>query len=122
MILSGTIKENLEFYQKSNDDNLWNILKIVDLYNDFQKLPLKLLTVLGEKGLGLSEGQIQRLALARALLKDAPILLLDEFTSALDIETEKTILTNLKKMTNKTIIIISHRNLPDSFIDQKIIL
>ena len=66
-------------------------------------------TVLGENGLGLSEGQVQRLAIARALYLDAPVILLDEATSALDDETEAQILQNIKSLKNKTCIIISHR-------------
>ena len=66
-------------------------------------------TVIGEKGLGISEGQAQRFAIARALISDAPILLLDEATSALDIETEKEVLKEIKKLTEKTVIIITHK-------------
>lgn len=73
------------------------------------ELPEKLDTVLGEKGAGLSEGQMQRISIARALYKDAPVLILDEATSALDIETEKLLLNNLKQLTNKTVFIVTHR-------------
>jgi len=65
--------------------------------------------MLGEKGHGLSEGQIQRIAIARALYRDAPVLLFDEATSALDIRTEQVLLSTLKQLTDKTCIIISHR-------------
>ena len=61
-----------------------------------------------ERGEGLSEGQVQRIAIARAMLNDAPILLLDECTSSLDKDTEWKVLQNLKKMNTKTIICISH--------------
>lgn len=64
---------------------------------------------IGENGAGLSEGQIQRLAVARAVYSDAPVLLLDESTSALDELTEQKLLENLRRMTNKTVIIITHR-------------
>ena len=73
------------------------------------ELPRGLETVIGEKGLGLSEGQIQRLAIARSLLSKAPILLLDEATSALDEKTEKQFLTNLRQLENMTCIIVSHK-------------
>lgn len=66
-------------------------------------------TVLGERGQGLSEGQMQRIAIARAIFSDAPILLLDESTSALDMQTEKQLLQNLKAMTDKTVVIVTHR-------------
>ncbi|MBR3297322.1 MAG: ABC transporter ATP-binding protein, partial [Firmicutes bacterium] len=64
---------------------------------------------LGERGSGLSEGQIQRLAIARAVFSEAPILILDEATSALDIGTEERLLHNLRSMTDKTVIIVTHR-------------
>jgi ATP-binding cassette subfamily B protein len=122
LMMSGTIKDNLNFYQTSLEETLWETLKIVGLDQDIKALPHRLDTKLGEKGLGLSEGQIQRLALARALLKDAPILLLDEITSALDASMENLILSNLKTMTNKTMIIISHRVLPSAYVNQTITL
>jgi ATP-binding cassette, subfamily B, bacterial len=119
-ILSGTIRENLEIYQKYTDDEIYGALKISCLYDEIKALPSQLDTSLGEKGLGLSEGQIQRLAIARALLKNAPIMLLDEITSALDPETEKKIFSNIKALTSKTCLIISHRKLPDDLINQSI--
>ena len=64
---------------------------------------------LGERGVGLSEGQAQRVAIARALLSKAPILLLDESTSALDEETEARLLQNIDAMRDKTVIIVTHR-------------
>lgn len=66
-------------------------------------------TLLGERGTGLSEGQMQRIAVARALFSDSPILLLDEATSALDEATEKRLLQNLRSMTDKTVVIVTHR-------------
>ena len=116
MIMSGTIKENLSFYQEASDDQLWQVLTFVDLDDDVKKLPLGLNTRLGEKGVGLSEGQLQRLAIARALIKDAPIILLDEITSALDEKTEQHVLKNIQTLAHKTIITISHRQLPNDFI------
>ena len=64
---------------------------------------------LGERGIGLSEGQAQRVAVARALLSKAPILLLDESTSALDEQTEAKLLENIGQMRDKTVIIVTHR-------------
>lgn len=66
-------------------------------------------TLLGERGLGLSEGQMQRLAIARAIFADRPVLLLDECTSALDAATEQRLLRNLRRMTDKTVLIVTHR-------------
>ena len=66
-------------------------------------------TLLGERGTGLSEGQMQRIAIARAIFSESPILLLDEATSALDADTEKRLLQNLRSMTDKTVVIVTHR-------------
>ena len=72
-------------------------------------LPQGLDTVVGENALGLSEGQAQRLSLARAILSDAPILLLDEATSALDDNTEKLVLQRIRELPGKTCIAVTHR-------------
>ena len=74
-----------------------------------QALEKGLDTPLGERGQGLSEGQLQRIAIARALLSGRPVLLLDECTSALDEETEARLIENLRRMTDKTSIIVTHR-------------
>ena len=66
-------------------------------------------TALGEHGAGLSEGQIQRLAVARAVFSRRPILLLDESTSALDGDSERRLLDNLRTMTDRTVVIVTHR-------------
>ena len=79
------------------------------LFSYVCNLPKGLDTVIGEKGLGISEGQAQRLAIARALLSKAPILLLDEATSALDSKTEKHVLERIKSLNKKTCIIITHK-------------
>jgi len=110
LILSGTIRENVTFGNKEADDSaVINALKLAQIWDYVEKLPKGLDTVLGEKGLGLSEGQVQRISIARALLYDAPVLLLDESTSALDSKTEAELLKTLKEMTDKTVIIISHK-------------
>lgn len=82
--------------------------EIACIWDYIETLPQGLETVLTERGEGLSEGQVQRIAIARAILNDAPILLLDECTSSLDKDTEWKVLQNLKKMNTKTIICISH--------------
>ena len=71
-------------------------------------------------GKGLSEGQVQRLAIARAVYFDAPVLLLDEATSALDAQTEKRLLENLRRMTDKTVLIVTHSEAALSFCDRVI--
>ena len=78
-------------------------------------LPDGLDTVIGEHGYGLSEGQGQRLAIARALLSNAPVLLLDEATSALDEETELAVLENIASLRKKTCFIVTHRKAAISF-------
>ena len=109
LLLSGTIRENICLLGKGiNDEDIRRALEISDA-GFVDELPEGLDTVIGERGVGLSEGQLQRLAIARALLSCAPILLLDEATSALDEETEKTLLTNLRSMTDKTCLLVSHK-------------
>ena len=110
MILSGSIKENIGFCMESADETaVEEAAKVAMIWDFIKELPEGMDTIIGERGLGLSEGQIQRLAIARAILSDAPILLLDEATSALDEETERGLLNNLKKMKGKTCIFISHK-------------
>lgn len=112
MLFSGTIMENLLFTADSDKitgDKIANALKCACADGFISELPDGLDTVIGEKGVGLSEGQVQRISLARAILSDAPILLLDEATSALDEPTEGKLLENLKNMTDKTCIIVTHR-------------
>lgn len=108
-LMSGTIREVITFGKKEiQTEALERAVKLAcaDFINE---LPQKLDTVLGEKGSGLSEGQMQRISVARALYSDAPVLILDEATSALDAETEKQLLNNLKKLTTKTVFIVTHR-------------
>ncbi len=110
LIFSGTIKENILFVNSDIPEE--KIQKALELscVNEFvEKLPDGIDTLIGEKGLGLSEGQVQRIAIARALLSDAPIILLDEATSALDPVTEATVLQNLKNLQEKTCLIVTHR-------------
>lgn len=110
MLLSGTIRDNLTFINSdASDEEIEEAVRISCAKQFVDELPLGLETVIGEKGMGLSEGQIQRLAIARSLLSKAPVLLLDEATSALDEETEKQFLMNLKQLENKTCIIVSHK-------------
>ena len=110
MLFSGTIRENLKFINDAaTDEEVMKAAKISCADEFINELPDGLDTVLLENGHGLSEGQIQRLAIARAVLTDAPILLLDEATSALDEATEKKLLSNIKELKEKTCIIISHK-------------
>ncbi len=110
LIFSGTIKENILFVNSDIPEEKINKALELACVNEFvEKLPDGVDTLIGEKGLGLSEGQVQRIAIARALLSDAPIMLLDEATSALDPKTEATVLQNLKNMQEKTCLIVTHR-------------
>lgn len=109
-LFSGTLRENILLVNPNADeDKIKEALKLSDILDFVEGLPEGLDTVIGEKGLGISEGQAQRLAIARALLSEAPILLLDEATSALDAETEQRVLDNIKKLNKKTCIIITHK-------------
>ena len=83
-------------------------------------LPDGIDTVIGEQGHGLSEGQGQRIAIARALLSDAPVLLLDEATSALDEETELKVLENISELRDRTCMIVTHRKAAIDFCNRHI--
>lgn len=110
LILSGTIRDNITFCdEKPDEEKVIRAATAAQIIDDINNTPDGFDTILGEKGHGLSEGQVQRLAIARALYYDAPVLLLDEATSSLDIATEEKLLTAIKTMTDKTCIIISHR-------------
>lgn len=111
-LMSGTIREVVAFADKSeseNDEKIMRALKIACAYEFISELENGIDTLLGERGTGLSEGQMQRVAIARAVFSESPVLLLDEATSALDELTEKRLLENLRKMTDKTVVIVTHR-------------
>ncbi len=110
MILSGTIRENICFLSNTcSEDEIIQSAKAAQIWDFIESLPDKLDTVLGEMGIGLSEGQVQRIAVARALCHDTPILLLDEATSALDEQTEAKMLQSINSLSNKTCIVVSHK-------------
>ena len=112
-LFSGTIYENLTFFSTEQDkDSLKEkiALALKTACAEFvYELPEGLKTILSERGGGLSEGQLQRLAIARAILSNRPILLFDEATSALDNATEEQLLKNIKSLTGKTCLIVTHR-------------
>ncbi len=111
-LISGSIREIIAFSdpdKMQEEENMQKALAIACADEFISKLPNGLDTILGERGQGLSEGQMQRIAIARAIFSDNPILLLDEATSSLDELSEKQVLENLKNMTDKTIIIVTHR-------------
>lgn len=118
LLLSGTIRENLLLTRPdATEEELQQAVYVSGMEEFLQELPLGLETVLGENGAGLSEGQAQRLSIARAVLSQAPILLLDEATSALDPETEKTVLQRIKALPNKTCIAVTHKPKPMEYCD-----
>ncbi len=121
MLFSGTLKDNVTFIlSDATDAQIEKALKI-SCADEFVKfLPDGLMTKVGESGVGLSEGQIQRIAIARALLSGAPVILLDEATSALDEQTEKRVLDNLKQIDGVTLIIVSHKKAATSICNRRI--
>lgn len=111
LMLSGSIWENIVFgNQKVSEAEMRKAAEIACIAEDIETFPEGYDTILGERGIGLSEGQAQRLAIARAILSEAPILLLDECTSALDSDTEEQLLENLKQLEHRTILCISHKD------------
>ena len=110
-ILSGTIAENMRMVKEdATDEEIIEALKISCAWDFVQKMPDTINSKIGERGRGFSEGQAQRIAIARAVLRDAPILLLDEATSALDVTTERQVLRNIiQQRPNKTCIVTTHR-------------
>ncbi len=110
-ILSGTVAENMRMVkQDATDEEIIEALKIACAWDFIAKMPDTINTRIGERGRGFSEGQAQRIAIARAVLRDAPLLLLDEATSALDVTTERQVLRNIiQQRPNKTCIVTTHR-------------
>lgn len=110
-IFSGTIAENLRMVKEdASDEEIIEALKSACAYEFVSRLEGGINAKIGARGQGLSEGQCQRIAIARALLREAPILLLDEATSALDVSTERKVLNNIMiNHPNKTCIVTTHR-------------
>lgn len=111
MIFSDTLRNNILFAKEEASDEELNLaIEIADFKKDIDDFPEGLETITGEKGVSLSGGQKQRLSIARAVLKNPEILILDDAMSAVDANTEKNIITNLNKYrNNKTTIIVAHR-------------
>lgn len=117
-LLSGTVRDNLRLGRLSaTDEEMREALRMscADFLFD---TPDGLDTICGEQGSGLSEGQAQRIAIARALLRDCPVLLLDEATSALDPDTERQLLSNILSGKRRTVIFITHRLAVKDYCDQ----
>ena len=110
-IFSGTIASNLRMVKEdATDEEIIQALKSACAYEFVERMDEGINSEIGTRGKGLSEGQAQRIAIARAILRDAPILLLDEATSALDVETERKVLRNIiQSHPNKTCVVTTHR-------------
>lgn len=110
-ILSGTVAESMRMVREDvTDEEIEDALKTACAWDFISELPEGINSTLGERGRGISEGQAQRLSIARALVRNAPIMLLDEATSALDMETEERVLKNLiQSRPNRVIIVSTHR-------------
>ena len=111
LLLSGTLRENLLIGKPdAKEEEIKEALYVSAMDTYLDQLPQGLETVLGENGAGLSEGQAQRLAIARAILGGKPVLLLDECTSALDEQTERMVLERIRKLRDRTCIVVTHRS------------
>lgn len=110
-VLPGSIADNMRIVKENaSDSQIKEALETACAYEFVEKMPNGINSQIGEQGKGLSEGQAQRISIARAVIKDAPILLLDEATSALDIATERRVLKNIIKANPlKTCIVTTHR-------------
>ncbi len=109
-LMSGSIRDVLTFGDSGiSEEEIRRALDIACSSEFVSELPKGLETILGERGSGLSEGQIQRLAIARAVLSGHPLLLLDEATSSLDEATEEELLEKLRTLTDRTVVIVTHR-------------
>lgn len=110
-LFSDTIENNIAFAtDKGTEEDVIYAAKMADVHDNIDEFPSKYQSVLGERGVTVSGGQKQRISIARALMKNAPILILDDSVSAVDVSTEKTILSNLKELREgKTTILIAHR-------------
>lgn len=110
-LFSDTIENNIAFATDNGTlDDVINAAKMADVHDNIDEFPNKYSSVLGERGVTVSGGQKQRISIARAIMKNAPILILDDSVSAVDVSTEKTILSNLRSLREgKTTLLIAHR-------------
>ena len=122
-IFDGTLRENLVFDKNVSDEEIIEVLKLVSLEQFYLKLQNGLDTELGEKGIKLSGGEKQRVALARLFFEDTKIIILDEATSALDNITEKKVMNSIfEKLSNRTVIMIAHRLESIKDVDEVLVL
>ncbi|MCR5721779.1 MAG: ABC transporter ATP-binding protein/permease [Lachnospiraceae bacterium] len=123
-LFSGTIRENIRMGKiDATEEEMLEALKLSAGYEFVMSLPKGLDTVIGERGFGLSEGQAQRIAIARAFIRKAPFLILDEATSALDEGTEQQVITGLMNLTPRpTCVIITHRKSILKYCDRQLLI
>jgi ABC-type multidrug transport system fused ATPase/permease subunit len=109
-LLDDSIKNNITFGEEKFDQELFRkVIKVVKLDKFIKSLPEKEFSIIGENGKFVSGGQVQRIAIARALYKNKPILILDEATNSIDLNTEKKIISNIKKLNKSIFIFITHQ-------------
>ena len=121
LLMEGTIKEVITLFEENPNDELFNkALDISESSSFVNTLANKEETFLNEKGSGLSLGEMERIAIARAIYSDSPILLLDECSASLDSNTEAKVMSNILNMQNKTIILISHHKYDETLFDKVI--
>lgn len=122
-VFSGTVAEAIRFGRHATDEQVADAARLANAYDFIQSLPDGFNTLLEERGSNLSGGQLQRIAIARAVLGDPAVLLLDEATSALDAEAEASVQLGLKRaMADRTVIVIAHRLATVQEADQIVVL
>jgi len=123
-LFGGTIKENIAYgYPSATEDDIMKAAIKANAWEFIESFPLKMETIVGERGVKLSGGQKQRVAIARAILKDPAILILDEATSSLDAESERLVQEALQVlMVGRTSLIIAHRLATIKDVDQIYVL
>lgn len=118
-LMFGTIADNLRMGKSdATKEEMYEVLRIADALDFVESLPEGVDTKIGEKATGISEGQAQRISIARALLKKSAVLILDEATSALDEKTEMKILDAIARSEHPTVLYVSHRRYLDKYADQ----
>ena len=122
-VFSGTVAEAIRFGRHATDEQVADAARLANAYDFIQSMPDGFNTLLEERGSNLSGGQLQRIAIARAVLGDPAVLLLDEATSALDAEAEASVQLGLKRaMADRTVIVIAHRLATVQEADQIVVL
>ena len=121
LLMEGTIKEVITLFDDNPNNDLFNkALEVSESFNFVNNLTNKEETYLNEKGSGLSLGEMERIAIARAIYSDSPILLLDECSASLDASTEQKVMSNILSLENKTIVLISHHKYDEKLFDKVI--